>query len=295
VGDSVFANAQSIACKASAGKVIACLPDTCLSPPPPPTGPVPVPYPNTAMASDLADGSKDVKIEGQPVFLGDQSSMSTSSGDEAGTQGGGVLSHKTKGKVYFCAWSMDVKFEGTNVPRNIDMTQNNGASFPRNTATWPFVAAAHVASGEVTEGPCEGVDSKFMLQPKKKVESPDTGHHLVPHRTMGDGAGAPNYSYGDAPCLVTQGTNQYAGTHGACHEVFDAFELDKFESGETMSYSDARDTAAESAKGVNDDKELTPKEQECIKYQLDNYYKKECGMKNSTALRTSGAPGKNIV
>lgn len=61
--------------------------DVCLTPPPPPTGPVPVPYVNMLSASDLADGSTSVEIDGNPTALEDHSYVSTSSGDEAGTQG----------------------------------------------------------------------------------------------------------------------------------------------------------------------------------------------------------------
>jgi len=128
VSCTVFANQNGLFHKGSDGKGVA-FPDVCLSPPPPPTGPVPVPYPNKASASDLADGSTTVKVEGQPTALKDQSYTSTSSGDEGGTQGGGVVTHKTKGKAYFKFWSFDVIIEGKNADGHSDpMAQNTGSN-----------------------------------------------------------------------------------------------------------------------------------------------------------------------
>src|SRR5687768_7007249 len=107
---TVFANSNGLFHKGSGGKGVAAA-DVCLSPPPPPAGPVPVPYVNSLSAADLADGSKTVKIQSEPTALEDQSNISTSTGNEAGTQGGSVITHKTKGKGYFTTWSHDVKIE----------------------------------------------------------------------------------------------------------------------------------------------------------------------------------------
>jgi hypothetical protein len=129
VADTVFANNMSVCHKNSAGKAVG-FPDVCLSPPPPPAGPVPIPYPNTAMASDLSNGSKTVKADGAEIALEDSSYIATSTGDEAGTQGGNVVTHKTKGKAYFMAWSFDVQVEGKGVGRNGDPMSMNCASQP---------------------------------------------------------------------------------------------------------------------------------------------------------------------
>jgi hypothetical protein len=48
-----------------------------------------------------------------------------SSGDEAGTAGGGVVSGKTKGECEFMMYSFDVKFEGKNVCRLADPLFHN--------------------------------------------------------------------------------------------------------------------------------------------------------------------------
>ncbi|MEM9453697.1 MAG: DUF4150 domain-containing protein [Myxococcota bacterium] len=294
MGDTVFANKQSICSQASSGKAIASMPDVCLTPPPPPAGPLPVPYPNTAMASDLTKGSKDVLVDGKPAALEDSSYLSTSTGDEAGTQGGGVMNSKTKGKAYFTLWSMDVKFEGKGVCRNLDLMQTNGASYPRNDSVpWPFVSTMNFdASGNPADGPCKGVDPALNMKPYNKVSSPDTGHHAIPGRCMKNQSG---YSHSKAPTFVASGRSQHMGTHASCHEVFDPFEAACHKRGKTMTYADARKVAANSGKGVNGGKPLTKKERKCVEHQLDNYYKQDdVGVKDSDALRTSGYRGKRV-
>ena len=137
MGNEVFANGNEIACKSGDGKVIAAFPDVCLSPPSPPAGPVPVPYPDTSFSKDMKNGSKTVKIDGKEVMLKDKSFYKTSPlGNEAATKslGAGVVSHVITGKTYFVAWSMDVKFEGKNVDRHIDLTTSNHASPMGNSA-----------------------------------------------------------------------------------------------------------------------------------------------------------------
>src|ERR1700755_2859425 len=105
---NVFANNMEIACEAGDGKVVAALPDVCLSPPSPPAGPLPVPYPVTSYASDMTAGTKTVKIKGKEVMRKDQSYFKKCTGDEAATRsfGMGVVSHSITGKTYFVSWSM---------------------------------------------------------------------------------------------------------------------------------------------------------------------------------------------
>src|SRR5206468_8369012 len=125
MSNQVYANNMEVSCKQAAGKSICALPDVCMTPPQTPATPpgVPIPYPNTGMASDTTDGSTTVKIAGEEVMLKNKSCFSKSSGDEAGSAPKkGVVTSKNMGKVYFNAWSMDVKVEGENVPRNLDIT-----------------------------------------------------------------------------------------------------------------------------------------------------------------------------
>jgi hypothetical protein len=143
MANEVYANGMEIACKAAAGKTVAAFPDVCLSPPSPPAGPVPLPYPNTAYASDTTKGSKTVMISGQEVMLKDKSTFSKSTGDEAATKtlGMGVVTHQITGEVSFTSWSMDVKIEGENVVRHLDLTLHNEQCMPANTPTWPYLDA----------------------------------------------------------------------------------------------------------------------------------------------------------
>ncbi|HYO56798.1 DUF4150 domain-containing protein [Archangium sp.] len=133
MGKNVFANGMEIAHEAGMGKVVAAFPDVCLSPPGPPAGPLPVPYPDTSMAKDLKQGSKSVLIGGKSAALKDQSFYKSSPlGNEAATRsfGASVITHQITGKTYFQAWSMDVKFEGKNVCRHLDLTTSNHANQP---------------------------------------------------------------------------------------------------------------------------------------------------------------------
>ena len=97
---------------ADSGGITIAFPDVCKTPSP--AGPIPIPYPNIAKSSDTAKGTKKVKCDGNPVCVKD-SNFSMSTGDEAGSAGGGVASNKIKGKAEFVMFSMDVKFEGKNV------------------------------------------------------------------------------------------------------------------------------------------------------------------------------------
>ena len=129
MGATVYVNGRSVVHKNSDGKSIA-FPDVCLSPPPAPTGPIPIPYPNTALSHDTDEGAKTVFADGTPVALKGQSHFKTSTGDEAGSQGGNVLTHKTKGKAFFMNAAMDVSIEGAMVPRHGDPMAHNCACAP---------------------------------------------------------------------------------------------------------------------------------------------------------------------
>ena len=144
MSNEVYANTREVSCKQAAGKSICAFPDVCMTPPQTPATPpgVPIPYPNTGMASDTSDGSTTVKISGQEVMLKDKSSFKKSTGDEAGAAPmKGVVTHKNTGKVFFTMWSMDVKIEGENVVRMMDLTTHNHASQPGNSPPWPYTDA----------------------------------------------------------------------------------------------------------------------------------------------------------
>jgi Domain of unknown function (DUF4150) len=162
MGSPVFANAMEISSKSMGGKSICEFPDVCFTPPLTPATPpgVPIPYPNTGMAGDTSDGSTSVKIGGEQIMLKDKSAFKQSTGDEAGcAPKKGVISSKIKGKVYFIAWSMDVKVEGENVVRNLDMTTHNHGS-PANGAV-PMVHVATMSPAFEKTNSCAGDKEKI--------------------------------------------------------------------------------------------------------------------------------------
>lgn len=110
----VLANGRTVIHAGDGLKHVAGPPDVCKTPSP--GGPVPIPYVNLAQDSDLAQGARTVTIAGNAVALA-SSHLSTSTGDEPGTAGGGIVSAKTKGKMKWGTTSDDVRCEGKGVAR----------------------------------------------------------------------------------------------------------------------------------------------------------------------------------
>jgi hypothetical protein len=262
VGNDVFANGRELACKAGSGKSICAFPDVCMTPPMTPATPpgVPVPYPNTGMASDTTSGSTTVKISGKEVMLKNKSYFKSSTGDEAGcATKKGVVSSVNRGKVYFAAWSMDVKIEGENAVRHLDLTTHNHGSAPQ-TPPWPFADSMNIVAGE-TKDPCakekkaetkacakhkgkrtkECDDDKCQkaqackLVPYGGPGSPNccpgvTGHHLVevhcfsPTGLRGhELEGLEGYDQNQAPTACAPGARD-TEQHGVMHAVQGAIE-----------------------------------------------------------------------
>jgi hypothetical protein len=266
MSNEVYANNMEVSCKAAAGKSIAAFPDVCFTPPQTPATPpgVPIPYPNTGMASDCTDGSTSVKISSKEVMLKNKSYFKKSSGDEAGSAPKkGVVTSKNTGKVYFNAWSMDVKVEGENVVRNLDVMTHNHGSMPGNTPTWPYIDAATAPKGgacskekKAEEDACSGKTGdeqcadedcqkarKCMLvpyQPDKRAGQGGccpgkTPHHLVEvhcftevgARASGDRVrGFAKYDDKKAPCVCCDESSRYKGDHGSMHAVQNVHERD---------------------------------------------------------------------
>lgn len=124
---NVYANGREVVAVKDDNQILGAMPDICLSPPPPPAGPVPIPYPDFAKASDTNDGTRDVHIGGDQVGIKSDSNLKQCNGDEAATKSFGmnVGSHCIQGKTIAQAWSFDVKFEGKNALRLLDLTTNN--------------------------------------------------------------------------------------------------------------------------------------------------------------------------
>lgn len=131
MGVTVGVNMLSVV-HADSGGVSPSFPDVCKTPSP--AGPIPIPYPNIAKSSDTAKGSSKVKCDGNPICLKD-SNFSMSTGDEAGSAGGGVASNKIKGKAEFVNFSFDVQAEGKNVARALDLMLHND----KNTPPFPVI------------------------------------------------------------------------------------------------------------------------------------------------------------
>lgn len=167
MGCKVYANGNEIACKAGGGKVVAAFPDVCLSPPSPPAGPIPVPYPDTSLAKDTKNGSKTVKIKRKEIMLKDKSFYKSSPlGNEAATKslGAGVVTHVITGKTYFTAWSMDVKLEGANVDRHVDLTTSNHASPAGNSMIMTNLSEMAQARIKDDKCPCCGLKPHSQAQ-----------------------------------------------------------------------------------------------------------------------------------
>ena len=146
MGVTVGVNSLSVVHKGSNG-VTPCFPDVCKTPSP--GGPIPIPYPNIAKSSDTAAGASTVKCDGNPTCVKD-SNFSMSTGDEAGTAGGGVASNKIKGKAEFVNVSFDVKFEGKGVARAFDPMLHND----KNTPPFPVLQGPVIAIAPPEERKC---------------------------------------------------------------------------------------------------------------------------------------------
>lgn len=119
---TVNINNLSLAHKGSNGVAAATIPDVCKTPSP--GGPIPIPYPNIAMSSSLANGTKTVKADGGNMCANKGSEYSQSNGDEPGTAGG-VKSSTFMKEAKWITYSFDVKLEGKNACRLSDKMTNN--------------------------------------------------------------------------------------------------------------------------------------------------------------------------
>lgn len=129
--------------KGSNGVAAATLPNVCKMPGPPAPF-VPTPLPNIGKSGDnLADGTKDVKFEGQMVAIKGATFKSMGDMPSKGT-GGGLISASTHGITKFVApGSMDVKAEGGNIQLFSDATTNENSN-PPNSGTMMLAQATSV-------------------------------------------------------------------------------------------------------------------------------------------------------
>jgi hypothetical protein len=342
MSDEVYANSMEVSCKAASGKSIAAFPDVCMTPPQTPATPpgVPIPYPNTGMASDTTDGSSTVKVTDQEVMLKNKSYFKRSSGDEAGCAPlKGVVTHTNMGKVYFVAWSMDVKVEGENVVRHFDMTTHNHNPPPGQTPPWPHLSKLSVARGtgpcseEIAnekaacadckphgkKNPCRSpkcqAARKCSLAPYGGKGSPNccppqVAHHIIPNSLLQGARGdsstnvpglhktGPNaYTLKNAPCVCCsgkKGSSKVMGTHKKMHDITKAKYQEILEAGETLTYEDARDRAAQAHSETFKDENGKPQcRKGCIAAQIDAHMNKCSTGGPVKVLQKDGATSKS--
>lgn len=114
-------------------------PDVCKTPTP--GGPVPIPYPNIAMCTQAKGSScsSKVKIAGKKACT-TKTEISMSSGDEAGTAGGGVVSNKFKGPARYKKGSSKVSVEGApavHLTSLVGLNGGNNANMPAGLQVAP--------------------------------------------------------------------------------------------------------------------------------------------------------------
>ena len=211
-----FVNGLTPVTTQSGGTVVG-FPDVCKTPSP--GGPVPIPYCNVARSEDLADGSKTVLIGGASVCLS-SSSLGRSTGNEAGTAGGGVVSGKTRGRAHPVTHSLDVRIEGKPVVRNLDLFTLND----RNTAPFPLMQAqgAPPMAGRVDEveaakpvEPCDYCGKKKHDFDRKGRVGSNLGSSAVLGRNMLEGGELVAHAWYSGPFSL-------AAHHLICLEALDS-------------------------------------------------------------------------
>jgi hypothetical protein len=265
-------------------------------------------------------------ITGQEVMLKDQSTFKKSAGNEAATKslGMGVVTHTIQGEASFVAWSMDVKFEGANVPRHLDMTIHNEQSNPCNTPPWAYQDAAGTTPIKECErevarknAACQGKTTpaqqcddkackaakKCLLISKGQADSTssrstvaccpgETGHHIVEVH----GFSSPAYKENAAPCICAQcpqdGRGRYEGDHGFLHAIQGILEQAAIErappalKGQAWTYQEAR---AAGMRAVQLTFPASKCSRACLRAQIDSYHH-GIGVKNHDRLDTTSPP-----
>jgi hypothetical protein len=308
VSGSVYANKMEVSSKSMGGKSICAFPDVCFTPPLTPATPpgVPIPYPNTGMASDCTDGSSTVKISTKEIMLKNKSYFKKSTGDEAGNAPKkGVVTSTHGGKVYFNAWSMDVKVESENVVRHLDITTHNHNPPPGNSPPMAHLAGMSVAvknacAGEIKKGKaaCAGQTTKncskeckrsqkCLLVPKgqdKKVccKPHSTGHHMIEDHWVKGNSDFPkaqgSFGYGAAPTVCANRFRKRGTVHRRLHDIQGTIEESHMpgggRAGRNWDYGAGKKAALSAHAEVFGSSSCS---EECMDAQLDSFYGKKKG------------------
>ena len=334
MGNDVFANGREVSCKSADGKSICAFPDVCMTPPENPATPpgVPVPYPNTGMAKDTTSGSKTVKVTDKEVMLKNKSYFKKSTGDEAGSAAKkGVVTSVNRGKVYFTSWSMDIKFEGENVVRHLDMTTHNHSSFPGNSPPWAYAdsqagVAIKECEDEVVEAKtaCAGKKTHAAQCKSKKCRKAkrcllvtyNQGKRTGAKTRTGCCTGEQPHHLVEAHCFyevglrgdhasrvvkAPPGKRAYNDDDAPC--VCADGPRHAKEHGQYHAFQQKLEAAHNKKRkawsykdardtGVKAQKAVNPQcRKECTKAQLDAYHKDRCGLRENTRLRTDPQAG----
>jgi hypothetical protein len=106
---------------ARTGGATAGAPNVCLIPAPPAPS-VPIPYPNVPASSATKTPATKLAQRSKIEWTHHQIKSST---DTPAAQMGGIVSNHIKGVCEFVLYSFDVKMEGKNVPRTLDLLSHN--------------------------------------------------------------------------------------------------------------------------------------------------------------------------
>jgi hypothetical protein len=86
-----------------------------------------LPYPNIGQVNQASKTAAKTKFVGKPVVL-KNSEIPRSSGDEAGTAGGGVVSNVNMDKVTYKKGTPNLRIEGQQCEYHTAMTGHNGTN-----------------------------------------------------------------------------------------------------------------------------------------------------------------------
>lgn len=139
-----------------------------------------------------------------------------------------------------------------------------------------------------TEGTNTAPAGKVQAESGQGCCPGQTGHHVMPgamFETGNNPCGKP-YDHSKAPVICLEGTNNSAGSHGRAHKALEK-SMDVYKAGgaTTISYEEASQQAVEAVRTVN-----PMCSAECLKAQLDKFYKKDMKCKDNAELKPN--PGK---
>jgi hypothetical protein len=115
-----------------------------------------------------------------------------------------------------------------------------------------------------------------------------TGHHLI-YDGMMKNAGCTGYKYDDAPTVCTEGTNQNVGSHGRIHTKMDEQVQGLADAGKAPGGKMSMDDTINAA--VKSHQEAFPASRcsaDCIRNQLNSYYKERCPNAQPNAVDKNG-------